>query len=39
MRILIGADIVPTTSNKELFVEGNAEALVGRECSVDIYLG
>ncbi len=29
MKILIGADLVPTESNTTLFAEGNAEALVG----------
>lgn len=31
MSILIGADLVPTDSNKALFAEGNGEALVGQE--------
>ena len=31
MSILIGADIVPTKTNCELFDEGNALDLVGRE--------
>jgi len=30
MKLLIGADIVPTTSNAELFTTGNAETLVGK---------
>ena len=31
MKILIGADVVPTSSNEDLFVTGDAEELVGRE--------
>ena len=31
MRLIIGADIVPTTSNEELFIAGNASELVGEE--------
>lgn len=31
MRILIGADLVPTQSNEELFVRGDAESLLGQE--------
>jgi poly-gamma-glutamate synthesis protein (capsule biosynthesis protein) len=31
MKILIGADLVPTITNKELFADGNAEGLVGRD--------
>ena len=31
MKLLIGADLVPTTSNAELFATGNAEALVGKD--------
>lgn len=31
MNILIGADIVPTRSNIELFKQGNSESLVGEE--------
>ena len=31
MHILIGADIVPTATNSELFCEGNANELVGEE--------
>ena len=31
MKLLIGADLVPTTSNAELFAGGDAKALVGRE--------
>ena len=31
MSILIGADLVPTESNAEIFVQGNAEKLVGSE--------
>ena len=31
MRILIGADVVPTESNSELFSEGNVLELVGEE--------
>lgn len=33
MKIIIGADIVPTKSNFELFSAGNAKALVGSELS------
>ena len=31
MNILIGADLVPTTSNEELFIKGDAEELVGKD--------
>lgn len=31
MKILIGADLVPTKSNEELFKMGNAEKLIGKE--------
>ena len=31
MKILIGADLVPTDSNIELFATGNVEELVGRD--------
>ena len=31
MKLLIGADLVPTTSNAELFAGGDANALVGRD--------
>lgn len=31
MKLLIGADIVPTDSNKELFIAGNVEELIGEE--------
>ncbi len=31
MKLLIGADLVPTTSNNQLFAAGNAEELVGEE--------
>lgn len=31
MKIIIGADLVPTKSNEELFASGNAEVLVGKE--------
>lgn len=31
MKLLIGADLVPTKSNKELFAEANVTALVGEE--------
>lgn len=35
MYILIGADIVPTSSNMDLFINGDAEALLGQElCSL-----
>lgn len=36
MKILIGADLVPTDSNAALFAEGNAEALVGQELLTEI---
>lgn len=32
-RIIIGADLVPTESNKHLFVEGDKQALLGAELS------
>ena len=31
MKILISADLVPTKSNKELFISADAKALVGEE--------
>ena len=31
MRILIGADLVPTENNFDLFTEGNIEALIGKK--------
>ena len=31
MKILIGADLVPTESNKDLFVSGDIDALLGQE--------
>ena len=31
MKIIIGADVVPTPSNRELFAEGNIEELIGCE--------
>lgn len=31
MSIIIGADLVPTTSNQEMFVQGRAEELVGEQ--------
>ena len=31
MKILVGADLVPTESNEQLFIKGNAEAIVGKE--------
>ncbi|MCR4754927.1 MAG: CapA family protein [Lachnospiraceae bacterium] len=35
MYILIGADIVPTSSNEELFIQGDKEKLLGKElCEV-----
>ncbi len=31
MRIVIGADFVPSAQNEQLFIDGNAEEIVGRE--------
>lgn len=31
MKILIGADLVPTSSNRDLFVQGDTDSLVGEE--------
>ena len=31
LKLYIGADFVPTDINRELFVAGNGEALVGKE--------
>lgn len=31
MKILIGADVVPTDSNIDLFIKGDAEAIVGKD--------
>lgn len=41
MNILIGADLVPTQSNTDLFAAGDAQALVGEElyqllCNADL---
>ena len=33
MKILIGADIVPTASNERLFIEGGTDKLLGTELS------
>ena len=34
MKLLIGADVVPTSATEELFVKGDARALFGKVCDL-----
>ena len=37
MKIILGADVVVTDSNRQLFADGNAEEIVGKELLKILY--